>query len=444
MSESESNAERQPKRLGVLAEFAGPDELVEAARQATDAGYRRVEAFSPFPLIGVDDALKARKTVLPWLVLMMGFTGLFGGLTMQCYMNGVEGTWWLSGYQYFISGKPFLSLPAFMPVTFECIILLSAFGAFFGMLGLNQLPKLSNPLFSSARFAAATDDGFFLTVEATDPKYADAETEAFLRSIGATSVEAVEEPVGGHAVPGVIYMIGICAAVIAMLPPLYLWSSATTQSTLPRISFFKDMESQAKFKAQTVSNLFDDGLAMRPPIPGTVARGALREDLRYYEGKNSPDQFVRRNGRLRAQFVAEGDEPETPPEPDWTTEFPESLKLTAELMDRGEERFNIHCAACHGLGGDGDGLVTTRSIELEQGTWVQPTSIHTAAVIEQPVGRIYNTITNGIRKMPAYRELITVEDRWAIVLYIKALQRSRTATAEDLPADKLRELSNVQ
>ena len=112
-------------------------------------------------------------------------------------------------------------------------------------------------------------------------------------------------------------------------------------------------------------------------------------------------------------------------------------------MDRGEERFNIHCAACHGLGGDGDGLVTTRSIELEQGTWVQPTSIHTAAVIEQPVGRLYNTITNGIRKMPAYRELITVEDRWAIVLYIKALQRSRTATADDLPADKLRELSNV-
>lgn len=454
-----------PKRLGLLAQFAGPDELIHAAEKITDAGYRKVEAYSPFAVIGLDEALKAKGTILPWIVFCMGLTGCLVGITMQCYMNGVEGSWWLSGYEYLISGKPSLSIPAFVPVTFELTILLSAFGAFFGMLALNKLPTLFNPLLRSERFADVTTDGFFLFIGADDPRYAEAETQALLSSIGATGVETIDEVVEGLTLPAGIQLVGAAVASAALLAPLYLWMTSSTTTLLPRVSLFKDMEHTAKFQAQQPSSLFADGRSMRPPVEGTVARGSVKDDPEFYYGVKPEATlagvFGGGGGRVKARFVAagEGDSADggaaAPPpagdgllpgaeEKDWSTDFPAGLKINAETMNRGEQRFNIHCAACHGLTGAGDGLVTQRALGLQQGTWLQPTSLHAEAVTTQPVGRIFNTITNGIRKMPGYKELITPEDRWAIVLYLKALQRSQNATAEDVPTEKLRELSNLK
>lgn len=467
----ETNATPEAKRLGLLAQFAGPDELIAAAERVTDDGYTKVDAYSPFAVIGIDEALKAKGTILPWIVLMMGLTGLFAGLTMQLYMNGVEMPgipWGLSGYDFQISGKPGLSsIPAFIPVTFEVVVLLSAFGSFFGMLILNGLPKLSNPLFRNEKFAETTTDGFFLFVEAIDPKYADAETEAYLTSVGASAVEAIDDVPTGHAVPGFIYMVGAVAACLALLPPLYIWTSSSTTSTVPRISWFKDMEAQAKFKAQTTSGLFGDGRAARKPIGGTVARGSGKDDMRLYYGvepgsdlaglmRGNDLHFASHGGGVPARLVSDdadqGEEEEAvggdgaateEPEKDWTKEFPESLKLDKTFMARGEQRFNIHCAACHGLAGNGDGLVSQRAMKVSGASWAPPTSLHVASVLEQPVGRIFDTISNGRRKMPAYREHITPKDRWAIVLYIQALQRSQNASLDDVPAEKQKELSSL-
>lgn len=481
MSEANTTDAAEPKRLGMLAQFAGATELIEAAEKTTDAGYTKVEAYAPFAVLGIDEALKQKGTILPYIVFCMGFTGLLAGLGMQLFMNGMEfpgAPWGLSGYDYQISAKPgFSSIPAFIPVTFETIILLSAFGSFFGMLILNKLPRLSNPLFRSERFADVTTDGFFLFVEAGDAKYADAETEAFLNSVGATGVEAIDEEAEGHAVPSMVYLVGAALLCLATIPPLYLyycWADPT--SSTPRISFFKDMESQAKFKAQTATGLFDDGRAARKPVPGTVRIGSGMDDTRLYYGIEPDDNFagVPRasdlvfragdapdGGGVPARFVsddasedeapeegaseggeAEGEEAEAP-EPNWTKAFPPSLELDSVMMDRGQQRYNIHCAACHGLAGNGDGLVSQRALSLRQGTWVQPISLHVEAVLDQPVGKLFNTITNGVRKMPGYKEHITPEDRWAIVLYVRALQRSQAASADDLPAEKLRELSNL-
>ena len=456
MSETETNEDNlpEPKRLGLLAEYAGPDELISAAERATDDGYSRVEAFAPFAVLGIDEALKAKKTILPWIVLCCGLTGGTLALAMQCYMNGVEGAWWLSGYDYTISGKPSFSIPAFMPVTFEVIILLSSFGSFFGMILLNGLPKLSNPLFNNERFSRATSNGFFLYVESDDPKYAEAETSAYLTSIGAVAVEPIDEEVTGHAIPGVIHMVGAVVVTLAFVPPLWLLATSTTTWTTPRISWFKDMENQSKSKAQTMTPLFADGRAMRLDVPGTVARGSLNADIELNLGVSAEDAVAISPTRVQAQLVAfsdgetdaaagEGDGAEgaEPPEPNWVDSFP--LPVTAELMDRGEQRYNIYCATCHGLGGDGDGLITQRAMALEQGTWILPTNFYTEAVITQPNGKMFNTITNGIRNMPGYKSQISVEDRWAIVLYVRALQRSRMASADDLPAEKLNELSNL-
>ena len=428
MSETTPNTPPEPKRLGLLAKFAGPLELVEAAQKTTDDGYQRVEAFSPFALHGIDDALKSKKTILPWIVLVMGLSGGTIGLAMQCYMNGTEWGNWISGYDYTISAKPSFSIPAFMPVTFELIILVSALTSFFGVFILNKLPQLSNPLFRSEQFQKATTDGFFLYVESDDPKYDDTETETYLSSLGASQVEAIDEVVVGTKMPGYLPIVGIGAACIAMLVPLWIWASSSAPSSTPRISWFQDMEAQAKFKPQTTTALFGNGQSMRLAVAGTVARGGLREDLPFYTGLNSRNE----GGQEGEAAPTEG--------ADWTTQIP--LPITSALMERGEQRFNIHCAACHGLAGDGDGLVTQRAMSLEQGTWLTPTSLHAEAVIEQPVGQLFGTISNGVRKMPGYKELIAVEDRWAIVLYVRALQRSRRATADDLPADKRDELSN--
>jgi mono/diheme cytochrome c family protein len=105
------------------------------------------------------------------------------------------------------------------------------------------------------------------------------------------------------------------------------------------------------------------------------------------------------------------------------------------MLRRGQERYDIYCSPCHGLAGYGDGMVAMRAEGLQEGTWTPPSSIHTELVRSRAPGHLYNTITNGIRNMPAYGPQISVEDRWAIVAYVEALQRSQAATVEDVPME---------
>jgi hypothetical protein len=187
----------QPVLLGLVAEFKDVDSVMNACRKVRDAGFKRFDLHSPFPIHGIDEAMGTPPTVLPWLVLGGGLTGLFGGLFL---------TWWsnasnirvpimdnFQGYQYLISGKPMWSLPANIPVIFETTVLLSALTAVFGMLMLNRLPQLYNPLFKVRNFRRVTDDRFFLVVDATDEKFDEAETAALLQSLHPQSIERVEE-----------------------------------------------------------------------------------------------------------------------------------------------------------------------------------------------------------------------------------------------------------
>ena len=195
-----------------------------------------------------------------------------------------------------------------------------------------------------------------------------------------------------------------------MLPPLLIAYHRVSPKKQPRYHVIFDMDFQPKYKAQVTSPLFADGRAARAPVAGTVARGQLHDDERFYLGK-------------------EGD--------DWVTELP--VPVTMELMERGQQRFNIYCSSCHGLSGDGKGIVPQRSIKRQE-LW-QPISLTqkgaegAPGVPEQPVGQIFNTITHGIRTMPSYAAQIPVEDRWAIVLYVRALQRSQNARVDDVPED---------
>ncbi len=199
----------------------------------------------------------------------------------------------------------------------------------------------------------------------------------------------------------------VSLVVVSLLPFALILRARTNRTTQTRLHLWPDMDTQEKYKTQRVNRLFADTRAMRRPVEGTVARGRLNEDDHYYRG------------------VVDGG---------WATRFP--MKLTEKRMKRGRERFNIYCAPCHGMAGYGDGVVARRAESLGEGTWVQPSSLHTDLVRSRPVGHIFNTITHGIRNMPPYGFRIPVEDRWAIVAYVRALQLSQNAGIEDVPEDR--------
>jgi len=176
-----------PALYGVMAEFEDPTSLVAAARRTYDEGYRRFESYSPYPIHEVFDAMHIRDKRVSLLVLLGGLTGLGTGLGLQIWVSAIA-------YPLNIAGRPYLSWPMFIPVTFELTILFGAFAAVFGMLGLNGLPMPYHPVFNVERFAAhASQDRFFLAIEAADAKFDRAGTRAFLQGLGAKEVNDVEE-----------------------------------------------------------------------------------------------------------------------------------------------------------------------------------------------------------------------------------------------------------
>ena len=171
--------------FGYIAEFNSPGDLVHAAETLRDQGFKKFETYSPFPIHGMDAAMGLSDSKLGWIVLACGLTGGSLALLMQWWMAAVD-------YKVVIGGKPFFSYQAFVPITFELTILLSAFGAVFGMLALNGLPQHYHPVFKHPRFRKASDDGFFLTVEAGDPKFDAEKTKALLAEIGGQHIDLLE------------------------------------------------------------------------------------------------------------------------------------------------------------------------------------------------------------------------------------------------------------
>jgi hypothetical protein len=174
----------RPPIFGLLAEFETPDELVDAARETRAAGYRHVDAYTPYPVHGLANALNFRKTWIPEIVLIGGITGLVATFALQYWVSVIQ-------YPMNVGGKPLFSWPAFIVPTFEMTILFAVFGAVFGMLALNKLPQPYHPLFNCPRFALASQDRFFLSIEATDPLFDDRDTREFLNRLGAFEVTDV-------------------------------------------------------------------------------------------------------------------------------------------------------------------------------------------------------------------------------------------------------------
>jgi mono/diheme cytochrome c family protein len=194
----------------------------------------------------------------------------------------------------------------------------------------------------------------------------------------------------------------VLAALIVLFCILWLATGCTREqpSSRPPIHLNPDMDDQPKYKAQSRSKFFADSAAMRMPVAGTVARDNLRADNIYYTGAVVDSQYVKKN----------------------------PIPINMQLLKRGRERFDIYCSPCHSRVGDGKGIMVTRG-------YVPPPSFHDDRLRKVPDGYIFEVITNGIRNMPSYRHQVPTADRWAIVAYVRALQRSHDASINDIPAE---------
>jgi hypothetical protein len=176
--------EKKPTLYGLMAEFDTPERMLVAAAKVRDAGYRQTDAFSPFPVHGVIDALGLRRTRLTAVILAGGTTGACVGFLLQYWIACGTNPW-------VISGKPFFSWPNWIPVIFECMVLFGAFTAFLAMLARNGLPRPYHPVFSAPRIELASSDKFFILVQSADPQFDTDKTRGFLKQTGADRVDDI-------------------------------------------------------------------------------------------------------------------------------------------------------------------------------------------------------------------------------------------------------------
>ena len=202
--------------------------------------------------------------------------------------------------------------------------------------------------------------------------------------------------------------------VVSWIPLVVGARRRVATSEDPRIQLPQDMGTQPRFKAQHVNPLFADDRADRPQVAGTVSREGLQNDDFYFRGWTRQDNKVT-----------------------FFKGFPPQVKVNLALLQRGQNRFNIYCSACHGYDGFGHGMVNDHAVEKHEPGWVQAANLHDAPIKQRPEGHIFNTISNGIRNMPAHGGQIPVPDRWAIVAYVRALQLSQDAPANLVPPEKL-------
>lgn len=385
--------ERSNKVFGVTGLFSDPNKIIHAAEKTAEAGYEKFDVNTPYPIHGMDKAMKLKPSKLGFVTLVFGLTGTISILFFM---------WWAMSVSYplVVGGKPFFALPAFVPITFEFTVLLAAISTVFGMIAVFfNLPKNSHPLNDTDYMRRVSIDRYGIVIEADDPLFTEANAKEFLAGLGAENIETIyypEEEDFQIFEPKFLWFLAV----------VFLLTCGATYFTLNKLMYmipFNWMEHQSKLIPQEESDFFSDKFGMRPPVEGTVARGFMPYP---YAGEPEPKEVL-----------------------------VNPLLPTKEVLELGKEKFLTFCSPCHGNHADGDSRL--------QGQFPNPPSLHTQRAINFSDGRIYHVITNGQNIMPSYASQITRDERWAIVYYIRALQKAKNATESDIK--EVKEFSkNVQ
>jgi len=370
--------------FGVLGLFPSAEDLLKAIPRVKAMGFDRLEAYTPYPVHGLDEALDLPKSKLGVLVMIMASLGAACAFLFE---------WWTStvSYPLLTAGKAYNGWPAWIPVTLEGTIFVGTFTAALGMLFVfNRLPFFGNPMLGSKAAASVTRDKFALVVR---PGGGELDTPRAIRALqaaGGQSIEVLPFPRSRKAGLGwwAKTLAGIGAACVVAG-----YGTALAIRTFPIMKPMVEMEDQPRLDAEAPDTFFTSGRGMQLPPLGTVPRGYMP---------------------IVARTAAQGGKNLVDP-----------LPVTARVLDRGRRMFNIHCAVCHDMLGTGKPWLDSTYV-------AKPTDLQSATVRDAPDGLLYWVISEGFNSMPGYAADISQNDRWAIVHYVRALQRSQDALAEDL------------
>ena len=371
--------------FAVLGIYSDAGKIIDAAKQIRPRKLGRLEAYTPYPVHGLDGASGLPPSKLGQLVLGMGLLGTALALLLE---------WWTSAVDYPLvtGGKPLFSWQAFVPVMFEVTVLFATFTAGLAMLFvLNKLPFFGHPVLHAKAIKDITRDKLALSIESDGASFDAEAAKAALLEQGAESVEVVPLPAWDHP----LSLVGLLRTMAAIAAACVVAGGGIFAAikVVPIAPPMSRMHNQPKLNAFRSSTFFADGRGMRPAVEGTVARGHL------------PPAFA------------------TPEEAGAMLANP--LPLTKPIAERGRKVFADHCAVCHGQVGNG-------IAQLSRAYGAKPGNLLSNEMVARPDGYIYGVIVRGKNAMPSYAPDLDEKDRWAAVHYLRILQRAQNAKDEDV------------
>jgi cytochrome c5 len=372
------------KTFSVMGLFGSPQALLDAIPRVKAKGLGKLEAYTPYPVHGLDSALDSRKSPMGGMVLVMGVLGVIVALVLQGWTSAID-------YPIVTAGKTPFSWQAFVPIVFEFTVLFAAFTAGLGMLFLlNRLPAFRHPVLRSRAIASITRDKFALAVELEGSELDVEAARAELLAAGAESIESLPfpEPLGPLS-PRLLFRSLVAVGAACLVAGCATYWAVKLFPVLPPMSH---MEDQPRLDPYHESGAFKDGAGMRLPPPGTVARGYLP-----YAIKSEDEASILTN----------------------------PLPRTKEVFDRGRQVYLNHCSVCHGVTGNGIGTLTSAY-------GAKPANLLGQTVLEASDGKMYHAIVAGKNSMPSYAADVPEDDRWAVIHHIRALQRAQHATDADV------------
>ncbi|HEY3400134.1 MAG TPA: quinol:electron acceptor oxidoreductase subunit ActD [Geothrix sp.] len=368
----------------VLGVFATPDALMKAIPKARASQLGTVEAYTPYPIHGIDEALGLRRSPLGGMVLVMGILGALTAFGFQYWISAID-------YPIITGGKAPDSWEAFIPIMFEVTVLFATFTAGLGMLFLlNKLPFFGHPVLSSKSITGITRDRYVLALEAESEAFDSAAAAKVLQEAGATEVEILPPPDRSPFLTS-DYILrtagGIFTACLGAGLVMFF-----VIKLFPTLAPMKYMQDQPRLNAQKPSAFFKDGHGMQRPVAGTVARGHLP--------------------------TATGTQEEA-------ATLANPLPRTKDVFAQGRQAYKNRCEVCHGAVGDGLGSLTPAY-------GGKPANLQAQQFRDYTDGKIYWAIVNGKNAMPSHAPYLSERERWAVVHYVRALQRAQNAKDEDL------------
>lgn len=366
--------------------FDTPDKIINAAEKTAGAGYTKYDVNTPYPLHGMNKAMKLKPSKLGYVALVFGLSGtLIALLTI----------WWMSAINYpiVIGGKPLFSFPAYVPIMFEVTVLSASIMTVVVMLFFFfKLPNNFHPLHGTDYMKKVSADKYGISIQTDDPKFNESSVKKFLEDMHASQIIPIywnEEEIGHENKI-------LQPKFLLFLLFVALFTSAVTYFSFNKLMYmvpFNWMMEQPKLSAQQQNPIFADGFGMRTPVAGTVARGYMP-----YQFKDQPDI-------AGAKLI-------------------NPIPVSKESLALGKTKFDIYCSPCHGYNADGASRL--------RGQFPNPPSLHSDKVRTWSDGRIFAVITEGQRIMPSYSSQLSMDERWAVINYIRALQRALNAKESDV------------